>query len=228
MGGDNPNATQLYRRHHLRTLLTLRALRRLLVDFPGLKLPKHVLAALAVLTATPLGRYPVGASVGVGAASVDNEDLSARVAGTPVSQSQSVFDSVIGASRPGPPSARGRRRLDDDDDDNDSFLQGGGGRLNRPGGAAGAGGATTGGGEYAAVANFRCVIVARVCASWLLDCCCGRVLTSAMCTFRFASRRHWWGRRRRRTATVVVGLAVDIRRRWSGSAPTRAAVAAAC
>ena len=57
MGGDSPNPTQLYRRHHVRTLLTLRALRRVLADSPGTKVPSHVFDALAVLLALPLGRY---------------------------------------------------------------------------------------------------------------------------------------------------------------------------
>lgn len=106
MGGDKPNATQLYRRHHARTLLTLRALRRLLVDFPGTRVPGHVFGALATLMALPLCRYPQGASVGVGMATADNEELGTRVGASLAPQAPSILRSFAGGGGGGGSSRR--------------------------------------------------------------------------------------------------------------------------
>ncbi|KAA0160728.1 hypothetical protein FNF28_05364 [Cafeteria roenbergensis] len=57
--------TQLYRRHHLRCLVTLRALQRFLSQSPGTRLPTDVFSALAVVLSLPQGRYPVVAAQGV-------------------------------------------------------------------------------------------------------------------------------------------------------------------
>ncbi len=56
-GDDVPNPTQQYRRSHLRSLLALRALRKLVALFPECQLGDGVCSALAVLLCLPSARY---------------------------------------------------------------------------------------------------------------------------------------------------------------------------
>lgn len=71
--------TALYRRHHLRCLVTLQALARFLEDSPGAPMPLHVFGALAVLMGLPQGRYPAVAAQGIDTAGGFAVDESGRV-----------------------------------------------------------------------------------------------------------------------------------------------------
>jgi len=71
--------TALYRRHHLRCLVTLQALARFLEDSPGAPMPQHVFGALAVLLGLPQGRYPAIAAQGIDTAGGFAVDESGRV-----------------------------------------------------------------------------------------------------------------------------------------------------